>query len=514
MGNFISELKKIPSVFLIYKLSEMSIKMFQQKSVLFPVDGQEMHYGRIRTYKVSISPWDIPYIDYLSICNSNDYRNPTKSKKLSELLALYRDYENKHSAAEIISDSEFDGVMRVLTGMTAEQFLYEDMRWVFQSFNRNHHILVTLQKSMDVPLINVQEVVSNKFGITTDEYNIILLILMWLCSKHPDPLSAPEEIYKRYGFLSRENISRVVQYYSCNYKDIRTSSYQKQLFYSKPFIHTENPNMYIACTTHMVLMTMGTGLYWLIRDYYKDQSQVFINAFGSLFEEYVKNISSEMCRNGEFRILKTHPEEKSADFLYEFDEFIMIVEAKSTLLGIKAKQQVPELTAMNTFIDRTIKKAYNQLLASYNRIQSENLQPKPIIKIILLYDVFSNTALLEHSASSLFENDMSCFIMTIRELETLLLIYRDNRLIFKQVTSALLRNAQAEKLQNHSFTGLFSTYKLWDYNFFTGNRDYFHQMLGQLGSDTSNTENVTDTNGGNYWRRHPSFRRSIRCTEK
>lgn len=485
MGNLISELKKIPSVSLIYKLSEMSIMMFQQKSVLFPVEGQELHCGRIRTYKVSISPWDIPYIDYLSICNSNDYRNPTKAKKLSDLLALYRDYENKHSAAEIIGDSDFDGVMRVLTGMTAEQFSYEDMRWIFQAFNRNYHILVSLQKSMDIPLINVQEVVNYKFGITAKEYNIILMILMWLCSKHPDPLSAPEEIYKRYQFLSKENIRSVVQYYSCDYKDIRTSSYQKQLFYSKPFIHTENPNMYIACTTHMVLMTMGTGLYWLIRDYYKDQSQAFINAFGSLFEEYVKDISSEMCRNGEFRVLKTQPEGKSADFLYEFDEFIMIVEAKSTLLGIQAKQQVPELTAISTFIDRTINKAYNQLLASYNRIQSENLQRKPIIKIILLYDVFSNTALLEHSASSFFEKDMSFFIMTIRELETLLLVYREDRVLFKQVISSLLNISKADKLQKHSITGLFSSYNLWDFDFFTGKRNYFHQMLGQLSSDSS-----------------------------
>lgn len=65
-----------------------------------------------------------------------------------------------------------------------------------------------------------------------------MLILFWLCTQHPEPLSAPEELYMKTSntVLKKGNLKKIVDHYSCSYFDIRQSSLKKQILYSKPFI--------------------------------------------------------------------------------------------------------------------------------------------------------------------------------------------------------------------------------------------------------------------------------------
>ncbi len=479
MSNFISEIKKIPPAALIYQLSKQSIIMFRQQDFLLPFKVQTVLCNKIRNYDVSLSSWDILNIEYLCVCNSNDYRNPSRAKGLGKLIELYRDYENRHSVADQIENAEFSDLMRFLTGMTAEQFMYENLSWAFQAFNRNYYIFTTIQNRMGCPLIDMEKIVQGIFSIGTDDYIVIMMIIMWLCMQHPNPLSAPEHLYKHneYTCLTKENIAKVIQYYSCDYETIRKNTLRKQLFYSKPFIETTSPHDYIACNIHLVIMTVGTGLYWLARDYYRNQSNYFVNSFGLLFEEYIKDISNTACRQAEFSTLEKKNGEKSADYLYEFNHFRMIVEAKSTLISLGAKQQIPNKSMIDTFIARAIFEAYDQLEASYNKIESDKADKKPIIKIILLYDVFSNTALIQHSAAEIFDKDLSCFVMTIRELEILLMLYQNQRTLFDQVTISLLEKTQSGNQQRYSITSLFQSFNLWKYDFFQGEKDCFRKLM-------------------------------------
>lgn len=61
----------------------------------------------------------------------------------------------------------------------------------------------------------------------------------------------------------------------------------------------------------------------------------------------------------------------------------LLVESKSSLLKLDAKQQVPNMESTNTFFNRTISEAYTQLNSSYEELKGKI--EIPIIKIILLY---------------------------------------------------------------------------------------------------------------------------------
>ena len=86
-----------------------------------------------------------------------------------------------------------------------------------------------------------------------------------------------------------------------------------------------------------------------------------------------------------------------------FGSLGMLVESKTTLLRLDAKQQVPNLHSINNFYQNNIREAYDQLQNSYRQFLPSDI---PIIKVILLYDEFSNTAIMEMSLTEVFEREM------------------------------------------------------------------------------------------------------------
>lgn len=95
-------------------------------------------------------------------------------------------------------------------------------------------------------------------------------------------------------------------------------------------------------------------------------------------------------------------------------------ELKSGLLGLGAKQQVPDVGQIDIFYNRNIKEAYEQLKASEQEYKGE----KTVIKVFLLYESMTNTQMIVGSLPEIFEQDPRCYIMTIDDLEMLLATYK------------------------------------------------------------------------------------------
>ena len=134
-----------------------------------------------------------------------------------------------------------------------------------------------------------------------------------------------------------------------------------------------------------------------------------------------------------------------AYFLFDFGMLQLLVESKSSLLKLDAKQQVPNMESTNTFFNRTISEAYTQLNSSYEELKGKI--EVPIIKIILLYDEFSNTAIIELSEKEIFEKDNLCFVMTIRELEILLYLHCNDKTKEEQILNKLLDSTKSDGLR-------------------------------------------------------------------
>ena len=479
--NFISEIKKINTDGLIFRFAERSIEMFKAQESVTKVEIPVVRYGRSQKLCTVLSAWDIMNIDYLAVKYSNDYRDSEEKCSVGQLVDLYRNYDNENHVPHELENPALplDNVFRIILGMTAEQFQCSRMLWIFERFSRNYYILLAAKDFEHHALIEVNSIIRETFGYGADDYVAVLLIVFWLCLQHPMPLTAPPTLYhrKELTVLTEKNLRAFIEQYTCTYDELRNSPLEKQLVYAKPFIKTQKTGDTIMSNMYLVAMLIGNGLYWAVRDYYRERKQqTFVNAFGLLFEDYIIDVAKSYCSEYEWRHLEEGCK-KQSDFYFDFGSVRLVVEAKSALLGLNGKQQVPITSTIDQFYRNTIQKAYQQLQSSYTELISADTTP--LLKIILLYDEFSNTAIIEQSISEIFLNDPTCYIMTIRDLEILLYAHKHSESQFKAVLNCMA-NPQGKSRERKCVTAILEEHDLRENHHFDGDRDYFKILLEYL----------------------------------
>ena len=149
MKDFIAEIRKIRTDELILELSELSIQMFQSETRhMKNLPIQVNQFGVWQNKEVLLTAWDILNVEFLSIKNSNDYRDSKQKSSIGELINLYRRYENAQKDLEYLKDGSLNEVFRTILGMTAEQFQYQNFEYFFERFNRNYYILVASKQPL------------------------------------------------------------------------------------------------------------------------------------------------------------------------------------------------------------------------------------------------------------------------------------------------------------------------------------------------------------------------------
>ena len=478
MRDFIAEIKRINTDGVIFELSKASIEMFRDQQYRKPFEIKLNKFGIKKTVCVSLNAWDIQDIAYLSVIYSNDYRRNDHLPTMGNLVNLYRGYENINSIAGELHRSNIDRIFRAILGMTAEQFQYQNISWIFEKFNRDYYILLAAKEFEHRPLLDVNAVTKELLGFSADEYIMVLLMVFGLSRLDPIPLRwyARLEAAELPTIISRENIEKIIGYYRCTYEDLRNSPLGKQLLYSKPFIQTQREQLLISCNMYLVAMLIGNGLYWLTRDYYRKQKQDFPNTFGLLFEDYVKDLASKYCERDQWSII-SQGKKKGADFFFDIGSIRIIVEAKSALLQLSARQQVPDLDAVDTFFQRNINESYKQLNNSFKEMASTTTQQ--IIKVTLLYDDFSNTSIIEQSIPDIYTDDPCCYIMTIRELEILLHTHKHDKEKRDAICDRIVANTK-EAGKRESIGTILEKMDLIINPHLEGEMDFFTKITEQL----------------------------------
>ena len=139
-----------------------------------------------------------------------------------------------------------------------EQFKYQNLAWSIQNFCRNYHILIGSSNINREKIIDINQITNELLGLNVEELLAVEIMILWLCSKNPDPLSAPETLYHR----------------------------------TETSVITKKTQESIMVSFYLLVMTFADGLYWLVRDYYRTNNlgQKFINAFGEMFEDYFEEL--------------------------------------------------------------------------------------------------------------------------------------------------------------------------------------------------------------------------------
>lgn len=489
MKDFITYIREYSTENFIYTFAEISIGIYKNH---LKSNGEEglhstttfllhilLHGFLPKTVPVMLSAWEIPDMAYTSICCANDYRKKVVAKdEIGCIVDLYRGYVDDRPGSEYLKDAELADVFKYLMGITSEQFRHEALGWVIQNFNRNYHMLLGSANICRDKIININEIVQKIFGISVDELLAIELIIMWLCSKHANPLSAPEDLYykKAGSFITKKNLRKVIEYYSTTYKEVRESKLEKQIFYSKPFVCTQKSKEYIMVSMYLLQMVIADGLYWLIRDYYLNNKmgQAFMNAFGEMFEDYFEELMMEYIPGHSWHKIATQ-KKKSADYYVEIENVIFLFELKSGLMRTGGRQQTPNIEQIDDFYRRNIVEAYEQLKNSAEDYQGT----RPIIKIFLLYEFTNNTQLIMSSIPEIFDNDKECYIMPIQDLEIFLATYKNERNKFSKVVEVMLSGSSKET-EYSSVLNILNAQQAINNFHFVEEKDYLKKLIDKL----------------------------------
>lgn len=193
-----------------------------------------------------------------------------------------------------------------------------------------------------------------------------------------------------------------------------------------------------------------------------------------MFEEYFMELA-EIYLSEDMWYKIPEQDKKSADFFVEFEDAVFLFELKSGLLGIKAKQQAPDVQQIDTFYKRNILEAHEQLKMS----EKEYSGQKPVIKIFLLYESMTNTQIVMSSIPEIFVDDNRCYIMTIEDLEMMLATYKNDKEKFVKVVKTLVDN-QNSNAQVTSVLHVLNDCDAVEDMHFIEDRDYFMKIAKRM----------------------------------
>lgn len=408
-----------------------------------------------RKQETFVSAWMLIELAYHAILWSNDYRGK-EIEFQEELYALVSVAQAYFEREESLLLEEIGGdhtsFFLYLWGFGGEQFKFEAPGITFLNLARELYIVFESSKTSK-RTVDAEKIVYDEVGVDWKTLNSSLLIA-WFASTQN---SVIDDFVERFGWndtpISKVDFLKVMDYYTTDYKEIRSSKLGRQFLYSKPFVRNQR-NKTISVNSYLNLFTYEHSIFWIIRNYYyKQDDQYFTSVFGDYFEEYFKELLETYLKPNEFERI-SEEETKRADWKMDIEGFHFIVEQKSTLLGVLAKQQNASVNTIKNFGTNAIIKALRQL-----RNTEEEFGEGKKIKIVLLYEQYLKPEALEQIFqldNCDVDNDTNYWLVNINEMEMLLQLCDNERGLFRLIIEEKIKRETEHSHDGKSISQLLS----------------------------------------------------------
>jgi len=433
-----------------FRLDSLLIRISKESVAVMHNDDSKDRYGvkwtqytlsdiktrRSHKQDVVVTAWGLIDLAYEAIMASNDYRGRVIStdEELYLLISAtsgYKAIKEKEVIKSFPERGEPDFSL-YLWGFAGEQFKMQRPWRALSNASRELYILLELSKSLDATEDIAQNVI---WEVRTTWRNVLIsLFLLWCASMYEVGIKHLEESIQWDDDFCLNDFRRVLNRYTTTYKEIKESGLGRQILYTKPYIRTSTSGV-ISINCFLSVFLYEHSIMWIVRDYYnKRADQNFVSRFGAYFEQYFREVldtyvESENCE-------KT-PEcnRPSADWKLCLGGHVFLVEQKSTILGLTAKQQESNVDIVRAFAERNIVKALHQLESTECELGSGKC-----IKIVLLYEEYLKVEILKSILrTSGVTDDGYYWLVTIDEMEMLLYQYKSNRALFDTIIAEKIK---------------------------------------------------------------------------
>ena len=385
---------------ILIHISNASIELLNDKSGRITCGAKSVEFpARIDktnetiSLPVLISAWDLIDVAYNAVMTTNDFRG---DKIQSEnafwfLCCANKDYMQKEEHALFEKIKKQPEFWFYTWGFAGEQIKLQEIAGVYEKASRELYILLSISK--EVGGIDIPEVIRKETGVKWEEVLTSVLLAGYGFNQRVS-LDTAIKIVKWDNCFQKESFIKVIDRYTTNYSEIKASPLHRQIFYTKPFIKTKKGSL-ISINSFLNLCLYEHCLLWVVRDYYKKQNKRdFTSYFGELFEKYFKEILSSYLEPEQFTKIPVGREQR-ADWKVNILNYSFLIEQKSTLLALGAKQQSSNYTDIGKYVNGTILKALKQLEATEQFYNDD----RQYIKIVLLYEDYLGMEILDRIVS-------------------------------------------------------------------------------------------------------------------
>lgn len=408
------------------------------------------HFAGNRYYRPSlekvmlVQTWLIDLV--YDLINYNHYGQENIS--LNEALKLIGLYGNYKNDTEHTLYGKKD-IFLYVYGFFGEQRRFQNNSF-FEEFAREKYILEKISKCSEANCYNIDynDEFFQETSFSTDVYsaNLFSIFAMFVLNSS---IVSKESVIKYYSKspINSDDILLIMDNNSISINEIRNHPLRRQVLYTKPIIKMDN--YYIATNPFLLLALFANSNYWVLRNkYYSIKSQNFVNAFGVYFEKYVEEILLNCLNENEYIKIPESNKEKRSDWKLNLQGFNFLVEQKSTLPVLGIKQNQPDIQAMKKHILKAWGEAVEQLS------ETEKYYKLKFIKIILVYDeYFKSEALVELFKLRMdLHNDGNYWLLNIREFEILMMLYHDNKELFKAVINEKMESESTFSLDGRELS--------------------------------------------------------------
>lgn len=389
--------------------------------------------GYRKRCNVFITGWALHNLAYRIMLHSTDYRGEklTDERDLALLLQSTVNHEHNEERKRLqelgVSDDNLETLY--IGGLSGEQIQYQVLSKHLDVFAREMFIM--FETVFDKAYIS--SIVNTVTGCTSEEV-IKSLLIAWGMSLINPIIDPGKDGYLLDSIVPYDKYCDVISRYTTDYYSVRKNAdgLGRQLLYTKPFVRTQRGEV-ISISVLLNMFLIDHCIYWIVRDYYKDNGMDFAGAFGEAFESYFKKLLQDTLNDNEYHKIGTS-DTKSADWKLCVGEKVLLIEQKSALMAIGSRQQIPDIDAIKNYYSRHLLKAIKQLR------QSELDCGNDCIKIILVYeDTFPVGLLTDYCKKQKIMADGGPYlILTIEDMEMLLSIYKSNSIDFHRIIEKII----------------------------------------------------------------------------
>lgn len=416
-----------------YDASNVLTYISKYSSTIFSHSDEDLSAARRETLilgnsigRILITGWFLVDMAYLATKYCNGNKNIQSDNEFFQLANLYNGYfQKEEKKLPLLKVNRYSNdFMFYLYGFFGEQRKFQNSTntaSIMDNYCRNTYLLDVVSK--EFPDIDIESIVLEEIGVTSQELSAILWCVSNVGLSDPFVLNAGQ--YYNKGIINEDKVKLVVEYFSSDITTIKDSNLGRQQLYATPFIKLPS-GKYILSNIFLSLFLFENATYWAVRNHFqKSKDQAFINAFGDYFEYYFKHVLEKYLDKDMFHKIP-EGEEKRADWFLKIGEFTFLIEQKSALTGLNAKQQMSDINQTKTYIVRNWIKALKQLSNTEEIYKSES---NHIIKIVLVYEDYYKEEILENAfrlEENTVEDDGYYWLASIDDIEMLLHTYKNN----------------------------------------------------------------------------------------